>query len=112
MKHNHRNLNLLRTAVTAILFNAGVAALGVIGCGPADKREGAATQPIAAGVFAPPARTGAQLWAENCTRCHYARPPTQYSAQQWDIIMTHMRLRADLTGHETREITKFLQASN
>lgn len=112
MKHIHSNFRLPRTTTAAMISIAMIAVFGVIGCGPADKGGGAATQPMAAGVFSPPARTGAQLWAENCTRCHYSRPPTQYSAQQWDVIVTHMRLRADLTGQETREITKFLQASN
>jgi hypothetical protein len=68
--------------------------------------------PVAAGVFSPPSTGGAQLWAENCTRCHNVRPPSQYSDQQWDLIVTHMRLRANLTGQESREIIKFLQASN
>jgi hypothetical protein len=89
------------------------AALTLGGCGQNPKDESApATRPVAAGIFTPPPKAGAQLWAENCTRCHYSRPPTQYSAQQWDLIVTHMRLRADLTGAEAREITRFLQASN
>ena len=31
---------------------------------------------------------------------------------QWDTIVHHMRIRANLTGPEARAITKFLQASN
>ncbi len=53
-------------------------------------------------------KTGAQIWAENCTRCHNPRPAVQYSAQQWDMITTHMRLRADLNGEEQRAIYHFM----
>ena len=63
------------------------------------------------GHFAHVAKSGGQIWAENCTRCHNARPANQYSAQQWDIISTHMRLRADLNGEEQRAVTKFLSGT-
>lgn len=57
-------------------------------------------------------KTGEQLWSQTCSRCHYSRPPQSYSAGQWDAVVTHMRLRANLTGEEQRKITAFLQASN
>jgi cytochrome c5 len=60
----------------------------------------------------PPAKGGAQLWAENCTRCHNARPPDYYSDSQWQILVQHMRLRANIDGAEARTIVQFLQASN
>jgi len=64
-----------------------------------------------ASVFGPaPAKSGTQLWSENCTRCHNARPPTTYSGAQWTLVMHHMRSRANLTGEEERKILAFLQA--
>ena len=64
-----------------------------------------------AGIFGPaPVKTGTQLWSENCTRCHNARPPTYYSGAQWTLVMHHMRSRANLTGEEERKILAFLQA--
>ena len=59
-----------------------------------------------------PEKAGAQLWAENCSRCHNIRPPQSFSDTQWQAITHHMRLRANLTGEETRKITEFLQASH
>jgi nitrate/TMAO reductase-like tetraheme cytochrome c subunit len=53
-----------------------------------------------------------ELWGENCSRCHNIRPPNEFSGAQWAAIVHHMRFRANLTGEEEREITKFLQASN
>jgi mono/diheme cytochrome c family protein len=55
---------------------------------------------------------GAQLWAENCSRCHNIRPPQSFSDAQWQAIAHHMRLRANLTGQETRAVTDFLQSSD
>jgi len=57
-------------------------------------------------------KAGAQLWAENCSRCHNIRPPQGFSDSQWQAITHHMRLRANLTGEETRKITEFLQAGH
>src|SRR5258708_1337640 len=42
--------------------------------------------PLAA-LFGPvPHKTGAQLWADNCTRCHYVRQPDYYSGVQWELV--------------------------
>jgi len=57
-------------------------------------------------------KSGQQLWADNCSRCHNTRPPEEFSDAQWSAIVMHMRLRADLTGDEQRKVTEFLQASN
>ena len=57
-------------------------------------------------------QAGAQLWADNCTRCHYVRPPDYYSAAQWQLVMHHMRSRANLTGGEERKIVQFLKAGS
>jgi hypothetical protein len=70
------------------------------------------TQPVTFALFGPPPhKTGVQLWADNCMRCHNGRPPEEFSNGQWETIVHHMRLRANLTGEEAREITAFLQAS-
>jgi hypothetical protein len=64
-------------------------------------------------MFTEEAKKGnAQLWAENCGRCHNLRTPTSYGDVQWEVAMHHMRVRADLTAIEHREILEFLEASN
>ncbi len=72
-----------------------------------------ATQPGGFALFGPPPKeSGVQLWSDNCARCHNGRPPEEFSGAQWDVIVHHMRLRANLTGEEAREIVEFLKASN
>jgi len=55
--------------------------------------------------------SGEELWSNNCMRCHNIRPPTMYSAAQWDVIVHHMRLRANITGQEQRAIVEFLKSA-
>jgi len=87
-----------------ISFALLVIAFLLVGC---TTREGA-TQPAEQAS----ARSGAQLWSDNCARCHNARPPQSYSDAQWQAVVHHMRLRADLTGQEQRKITEFLEAAH
>jgi hypothetical protein len=54
--------------------------------------------------------SGAELWAMNCSRCHMARSPGEFTAAQWQTILTHMRVRANLPAAQVREIQKFMQA--
>ncbi len=55
---------------------------------------------------------GAELWAQNCRRCHNFRDPTSLSDAQWDVVMMHMRIRANLTAEEHQLILEYLKSSN
>jgi len=84
-------------------------ALIAVGCRTSgSKSETAQTGEVAAVS----ANTGAQLWAQNCNRCHNFRSPGSYSDAQWDIAMHHMRIRANLTAEEHRNILEFLKSAN
>jgi cytochrome c5 len=58
------------------------------------------------------ATAGAKTWANNCSRCHNMRDPQDLRDDQWITTMFHMRLRAGLTGQQTRDVLTFLQDSN
>lgn len=55
------------------------------------------------------AQEAAQLWSMTCSHCHTLRPANQYAAEDWPVIVDHMRVRASLTKSEARTITQFLQ---
>jgi hypothetical protein len=55
-------------------------------------------------------KSGAELWADNCVRCHNIRSPSNYSPAQWEVIMMHMRVRANLTPEEHKKILEFLKS--
>ena len=57
-------------------------------------------------------KSGAQLWGENCNRCHNAPDPRTYSDDQWDAVTEHMRQKALLTDLEMRKIRAFLKSAN
>ena len=58
------------------------------------------------------AKSGAQLWGENCVRCHNAPSPTAFSDVQWESIGQHMRIRANLTATQTEKVVEFLKMAN
>jgi cytochrome c1 len=58
------------------------------------------------------AKSGSQLWGENCIRCHNAPSSADYSGAQWETIGMHMKLRANLTDDETKKIVAFLKSEN
>ncbi len=55
---------------------------------------------------------GAKAWAQNCARCHEIRDPKELRDDQWKPVVTHMQIRAGLSGAQARDILRFLQASN
>ena len=100
----------MRTRMIAMSLAAGMLSVGAIVTG------GCATTPTASATTRPASlaaeKSGAQLWTDNCMRCHNLRGPETYSAMQWEVAMHHMRLRANLTGQETRKITEFLKSAS
>ncbi len=57
-------------------------------------------------------KDGARAWVQNCMRCHNVRDPQERSDREWEIIVHHMRVRANLTADEHRLILEFLKAAN
>lgn len=92
----------------AIVITCAAATWLILGCA-ANKQSGevaAGTTPSAA------EKSGAQLWAENCVRCHNIRSPSSYSSAQWEVAMMHMRVRANLTPEEHKKILEFLKSGS
>lgn len=95
----------LRGAI--IGFSLAALILIVISCS-ADKQPGAVAGTAASAGAAE--KGGAQLWAENCQRCHNMRSPSSYNDAQWEVAMMHMRLRANLLPEEHKKILAFLKS--
>lgn len=57
-------------------------------------------------------KSGAQLWGENCTRCHNTPSPIDFNDEQWKTIGLHMQDRGNLTKDEADKIVAFLQSAN
>ncbi len=57
-------------------------------------------------------KSGAQLWAENCQRCHNTPSPSTFSPEKWETVGMHMQSRALLTNTERDKIVDFLKSAN
>ena len=103
MKLNHFGYSLaaLAALIASLYFPVSSATAG-------DKPTSAATgvASVSAG------KSGAQLWAEQCQRCHNVRSPSSYSPAQWEVAMLHMRVRANLTLEQHQKILEFLKSAN
>ena len=55
--------------------------------------------------------SGAELYAINCNRCHPERSAVERNAAEWNTIMIHMRVRANLPAAQARAILGYLQAN-
>jgi hypothetical protein len=54
-------------------------------------------------------KSGAQLWAENCQRCHNTPSPSSFSPDQWETVGLHMQSRSLITDEERQKIVGFLK---
>jgi mono/diheme cytochrome c family protein len=57
-------------------------------------------------------KQGAKLWPVYCAQCHNARPGSEFSPAQWNIIMMHMRTQANLPAQDARALTEYLKRSH
>lgn len=57
-------------------------------------------------------KSGAQLWGENCLRCHNSPSPADFNDEQWKTIGLHMQVRANITNEEVKKIVEFLSSAN
>ncbi len=59
-----------------------------------------------------PALDGAKVYAWNCGSCHSERWPKERSDAEWEVIMTHMRVRANMTADQTEAVLRYLKENN
>ncbi len=74
--------------------------------------EDSPAETVVADAEEPAVKGGAQVWTQNCMRCHNLRQPHERSDREWEAIVFHMRVRANLTAEEHRLILQFLKAAN
>lgn len=104
-----KDRNARRAMAASVLF-LGAGLLLPFGCSGRNASVGSG--PDAGDHSEAPAKGGAQMWAENCARCHNTLSPSTYSDAQWDVIVHHMRVRGNLTAEEHETIARFLKAGN
>jgi len=106
--------------LTTLLVGAGLSIIALSGCaGDANSSSAVGNGGLAIDhsetmqdTDADNGKSGSELWADNCMRCHNSRSPDSLSDAQWEVAMLHMRTQARLTAYEYRTILQFLKAAN
>ncbi len=55
---------------------------------------------------------GAKIWPVACASCHKARPGSEFSPDQWKLIMRHMQIRAQLPSRDIQAVLVYLQSAH
>ena len=55
---------------------------------------------------------GAKLWGAYCGLCHNARPGSEFNRLEWDTLLLHMRVRANLPAEDAEALRVFLRSSH
>src|SRR6266581_8284851 len=107
------NMNLrILSALTLLAVPLGLSFSGCSTSPPPASVAAGNTASVAAGATDIHAKSGAQLWGERCGFCHNVRSPTSFNDAQWEVATLHMRVRANLTGDEQRQILEFLKSAD
>lgn len=71
---------------------------------PAQTKPAAPPKPLVRHVLSAGER-GERVYQANCSRCHY--PPDQLNPRITGTVIRHMRVRANLSAQDERDILKF-----
>jgi mono/diheme cytochrome c family protein len=55
---------------------------------------------------------GARIWPVACASCHKARPGSEFSPDQWKLIMRHMQIRSQLPASDIQAVLVYLQSAH
>ncbi|MBI3245490.1 MAG: hypothetical protein HYZ50_03150 [Deltaproteobacteria bacterium] len=53
---------------------------------------------------------GNEEWGQYCANCHYAIPPSDRAPHEWDTIMQHMRVEANMPADSAQALLEYLRA--
>lgn len=106
-----RSQGFIKRHVVLAVTVAGIVVVALTSCMTTGSGSSGVAETGGQSNVAMTASNGAEVWAQNCRRCHNLRPPDEFSYAQWDVIVHHMRVRANLTADETRAILAFLKAA-
>lgn len=59
-----------------------------------------------------PELDGAKVYAWSCGSCHSERRPKERTDGEWEVITTHMRVRANLTAAQSAAVLNYLKENN
>lgn len=97
--------------VTAAVLVALASMQSTTAAEQAEESQTAAIEQPASGDESP-SLDGGQVFTWYCGSCHSERYPAERTDEEWDVIVTHMRVRANLTGEQAEAVLRYLQENN
>lgn len=73
---------------------------------------GAQDQPLSPAERRQAFMRGARIWPVACASCHKARPGSEFSPDQWKLIMRHMQIRSQLPARDIQAVLIYLQSAH
>ena len=101
---------ILGIVVAVLLILAGGVVVATVDSETASSEV--AEQEETSDVAASSGLDGAKVYAWSCGSCHSERWPKERSDAEWEMIMTHMRVRANLTADQAEAVLDYLQENN
>lgn len=104
--------------VIAALAGCALVALAAPGPSSAVTDEDATTEAAETAQEAPKAvkakaaLDGVKVFGWYCGACHSERYPRERTDGEWDMIVTHMRVRANLSADQTKAVLRYLKENN
>jgi len=99
-----------RNNMRALAILAMVVGAMVLGRPEATTADEASDNKAAASEQRALVRKGAREWSFFCGSCHNARPPAERSPAEWDTILLHMRVRANLPASDAQALLAYLRS--
>ena len=59
-----------------------------------------------------PKLDGAKVFGWYCGACHSERYPKERTDAEWEMIVSHMRVRSNLTGEQAEAVLHYMQENN
>lgn len=98
--------------IAVVVVCIGLAILGCRGPETATQQVVEPDSQAQAQAEAPLIKGRAQMWSENCMRCHNIRDPKSYSDAEWQVALHQMRVRGNLLAEEHKAVLELMQAGN
>jgi cytochrome c5 len=105
MQSRWREMEKMRYVMGAVVLALSIAAIPLLAQGNDGKQQDRPQTPSNAVNSGGPNR-GQQVFEENCSRCH--NPPEGFSPRISKAVAMHMRVRANLSDADYKELLRFL----
>lgn len=103
-----------KTSIVILIAGCALAALALFQplVAADEAAAGKSDQNTEAAEDSKPVLDGAKVFGWYCGACHSERYPRERTDAEWEVIVTHMRVRSNLTGEQADAVLHYLKENN